>query len=44
MVTIKTRSVIVWQHINLQGEYDFSDEKLEYTIDFNISELLKIAA
>ena len=41
---IKNGSAIVWQHINLQGEYDFSDEKLKNTITFNIVELLSIAA
>ena len=41
---IKLKSVIVWRHINLHGEYDFSDEKLLNTIDFNLSEFLKIAA
>ena len=25
-------SVISWQHINLLGEYDFSDEKLQDTV------------
>jgi len=26
--TIKNGSVVAWQHINLQGEYDFSEETL----------------
>ncbi len=34
---IKLKSVIVWRHINLHGEYDFSYEKLLNTIDFNLS-------
>ena len=41
---IKSKSVITWKHINLQGEYDFSDEKLKNTINFNILELLKLAS
>ena len=27
--TIKNGSVVAWQHINLQGEYDFSEEVLD---------------
>ena len=41
---IKLRSIITWKHINLHGEYDFSDEKLMNTIDFNLYEFLKTAA
>ena len=38
--TIKNSSVIAWQHINLQGEYNFSDEVLEDSINFDLSKLL----
>lgn len=30
--TIKNGSVITWQHINLQGEYDFSEENFKNPI------------
>lgn len=30
--SIATRSVVSWRHVNLLGEYDFSDEKLQDSI------------
>lgn len=39
---IKNSSVIAWQHINLQGEYDFSDETLKDSIAFQLPELLEL--
>ena len=38
--TIKNGSVVAWQHINLQGEYDFSEEILRDSIEFKLPELL----
>jgi hypothetical protein len=32
-------SVISWQHINLLGEYDFSDEKLRDSVEIRPSKL-----
>ena len=29
---VATGSVVSWQHINLLGEYDFSDEKLRDSV------------
>jgi hypothetical protein len=40
--TIKNGSVVVWQHINLQGEYDFSEETLKDSIEFRLPELLEV--
>ena len=40
--TIKNGSPVVWRHINLQGEYDFSEEKLKESIEFRLPELLKV--
>ena len=40
--TTKNGSVITWQHINLQGEYDFSEENLENPIEFQLPELLDL--
>jgi hypothetical protein len=40
--TIKNGSVVVWQHINLQGEYDFSEETLKDSIEFKLPELLEV--
>ena len=39
---IKNGSVVVWQHINLYGEYDFSDENLKDSVGFNIDEILEL--
>jgi len=40
--TIKNGSVVAWQHINLQGEYDFSEETLRDSIEFKLPELLAL--
>ena len=32
LTTISTHSVVSWAHINLLGEYDFSDEKLQDSV------------
>jgi TnpA family transposase len=40
--TIKNGSVVVWQHINIEGEYDFSDEMLKDSIEFSLPELLEV--
>lgn len=40
--TIKNGSVITWQHINLQGEYDYSEERLKNSIEFSLPELLEL--
>lgn len=40
--TIMNGSVVVWQHINLQGEYDFSEEVLKDSIEFRLPELLEL--
>jgi len=39
---IKNGSVVAWGHINLQGEYDFSDEILKNSIGFQLPELLGV--
>lgn len=40
--TIKNGSVVVWQHINLYGEYNFSEENLKDSVGFNIDEILEL--
>jgi TnpA family transposase len=40
--TIRSGSVVIWQHINLQGEYDFSEKTLENRFEFNLSKLLDL--
>jgi len=39
---IKSGSVVAWQHVNLQGEYDFSDEILKNSIKFQLPELMEL--
>jgi hypothetical protein len=39
---VKNSSVIAWEHINLQGEYDFSDEKLGQTMPFSLPKILDL--
>jgi len=40
--SISTRSVVSWGHVNLLGEYDFSDEKLQDSIGIKPQKLLGI--
>lgn len=35
-------SIVMWQHINLQGEYNFSDDYLKNSIKFSLPELLDV--
>lgn len=35
-------SPVGWQHINLQGELDFSDEALTEVLQFDLSALLTV--
>ncbi len=39
---IKRGSVIAWQHINLQGEYDFSPDHLSNNWNFRLPEILEL--
>ena len=40
---MRRSSILTWQHINLHGEYDFSDEKLKHMHRFNISQIFSLA-
>jgi TnpA family transposase len=40
--TVRNGSVVVWQHVNFQGEYDFSDKTLKDRIQFNLPDLLAL--
>jgi len=40
--TIKNGSVVAWQHINIHGEYDFSDDVLRKSIEFHLPELKQL--
>ena len=39
---IKQGSIITWQHINLQGEFDFSDENMNKTFPFSLPKILDL--
>ena len=39
---VKGGSVVAWQHINLQGEYDFSDEVLKNSMNFSLLKLMEL--
>jgi hypothetical protein len=39
---IRNGSPVTWQHINLHGEYDFSDEKLTDSVGLNAPEILAV--
>jgi TnpA family transposase len=36
---VRDGSVVTWQHINLHGEYDFSDEKLQDSIGLDLTKI-----
>ncbi len=38
--SIKHGSVVSWQHINLHGEYDFSDDKLQDSVGLNLPKIV----
>jgi hypothetical protein len=39
---LKKSSIITWQHINLLGEYDFSDERLSTITLFQLPKILEL--
>ncbi len=36
---VRTGSMVSWQHINFQGEYDFSEKRLKDAITFDLDEI-----
>jgi len=39
---IKSSSMTVWQHINMLGEYDFSDERVNKVTQFHLPKILAL--
>ena len=39
---IKNGSIVTWRHINLHGEYDFSDERLQDSIGLKVLKILEL--
>jgi TnpA family transposase len=37
---VRSGSIVAWRHINFHGEYDFSQEKLQDTIGFDVPKIL----
>lgn len=37
---IKNGSIVCWQHINLHGEYDFSDEKMQDSVGLDLPKIV----
>ena len=42
LTALKNGSVVIWQHVNLHGEYDFSEEKLQDSVGFDLSRILAV--
>jgi len=42
LTSVRNGSPITWQHINLHGEYDFSDSKLQDSVGLNAHEILAV--
>jgi hypothetical protein len=40
---IKNGSIQVWKHVNFQGEFDFSDEKLIDSVGFKFPKILALS-
>ncbi len=40
--TIKNGSIVVWAHMNLQGEYNFSDDVLKNSLSFSLPKLIEL--
>jgi len=40
--SIRNGSIVSWQHLNLHGEYDFSEERLRDSVGLRIPEILKL--
>ena len=39
---IKNKSIMVWQHVNMIGEYDFNKDRMEEFIKFDIDQLVEM--
>ena len=42
--SIKNKSVVAWNHINLHGEYNFSQELFTHSLKCELKELLEVSA
>lgn len=44
IMAIRNGSMFTWGHVNLHGEYDFSDSKLSDSVGLNADEILAVNA
>ena len=42
IASIRRGSVVAWKHINLHGEYDFSQEKLEDSVGLEVPKIRQL--
>ena len=40
LTALKQGSIVIWHHLNLHGEYDFSEEKLQDSVGFDLPKIL----
>lgn len=43
LAAVRNGSVVTWQHFNLHGEYDFSDEKLQDSVGLHAPKILAVS-
>lgn len=43
LTAVQNGSVVSWRHVNLHGEYDFSDEKMQDSIGLHIPPALALS-
>jgi hypothetical protein len=42
LTALKQGSIVPWHHLNLHGEYDFSEEKLQDSVGLDLSQILAV--
>ena len=42
LAALKQGSIVLWHHLNLHGEYDFSEEKLQDSVGLDLSRILAV--
>ena len=42
LVALKEGSIVIWHHLNLHGEYDFSEAKLQDSVGFELAKILAV--
>jgi len=42
LAALKNGSIVIWHHLNLHGEYDFSEEKLQDSVGFDLPRILAV--